>query len=295
VLAAVCALVAVAFAVRGRWRDGVVLFVVAGGGAALNAIMKAAFERPRPELWPRLPDQGFSFPSGHAMETTIVFGYFAYLIAREAPRRAGAAYLSAAVGIVLIALSRLYLGVHWPSDVIGGIAMGYLWVWACVVLVPVLTRRRALSAAFAIAACAALVAHPAIAQERNAAGDIPDNQAFVTYQGAGYRIDVPEGWARTQQGRTVRFTEKTNAIEIVTQPAEPPSGTPVKLRHATATRRAFRAQGPADPVTGKRFTLENERYYFRNGKTVVRLTLSAPAGADNVDQWRRIADSFTWR
>lgn len=89
-------------------------------GWAVYGLLKAAFARPRPDLIPRLSGAGWwSFPSGHAMSSTIVLGLAAILFTGSAWIRIGAALL-----ILLIAFSRVYLGVHYPSDVIAGVLAG---------------------------------------------------------------------------------------------------------------------------------------------------------------------------
>jgi hypothetical protein len=134
----------------------------------------------------------------------------------------------------------------------------------------------------------------ALAQEGRNPGDIPDAQAFFVYRGAGFHVDVPEGWSRRTTPHGVIFALRTYSLEIETGGRPPGGGTRVQLAHAVALRQTGRELGASDPVTGKRAQLERVRYVFsRNGRTVV-LTLRGPAGADNADVWRRIADSFAW-
>lgn len=157
--------------------------------------------------------------------------------------------------------------------------------------------------------------------ESNAPGDIPDNTQFVAYSPPSHRysVKVPEGWARTASGDTVTFTDKFNAVRVELVPAahaptvasaktdEVPrlaAATPCfALRGVTtATRRGagaavlvtYRADAAPDAVTGKVVRDDVERYEFwRNGVEAV-LTLSGAQGADNVDPWRTVSDSFTW-
>jgi hypothetical protein len=157
--------------------------------------------------------------------------------------------------------------------------------------------------------------------EVNPAGDIPDNQVFVPYQppGSQFTVKVPEGWARVQQGGAVTFTDKLNTIRMETRSA-PAAPTVASVRKAelpairsasrryepgqvTRVRRAagdvvlitYKADAPADPVTGKVVHDAVERYeYWRGGAEAV-LTLAGPVGADNVDPWRTVTDSFRWR
>jgi undecaprenyl-diphosphatase len=100
-------------------------------GGLLNLVLKGLFARARPELAEALRGaHGYSFPSGHAMGSTIVFGSLAYLAFRTIrPWRWRAAALSlAACAIVAISVSRIYLGVHWISDIAAGITAGTVWL-----------------------------------------------------------------------------------------------------------------------------------------------------------------------
>ena len=155
----------------------------------------------------------------------------------------------------------------------------------------------AIGLAAIVTAAAATLPVAGSPQEQSPGGDIPDSQTFVTYRSsAHYTVDVPEGWGRSLHGATVRFESHANSVELTADPkGSPGSGKSVTLRHLRATVRSFRSLSAANPVTGKRVALDNERYLFSRAGHIVVLTLSAPAGADNADQWRRIADSFTWR
>ena len=101
--------------------------------ALLNSGLKELFERARPDLWPRPPISGDSFPSGHAVESTMVYGTIAVLLARSRPPwRTGIAVVTTVL-ILAIAASRAVLGVHWPSDLVAGIAIGVLCLIATIV------------------------------------------------------------------------------------------------------------------------------------------------------------------
>jgi len=113
-----------------------VLFAVAGGGL-LSEALKLVFARPRPELVAHLVEvQTASFPSGHAMLSAVAFLTLGALLARVQSRRRLKAYLVsvAIVLTILIGVSRIYLGVHWPTDVMAGWCAGAAWAMGCWVL-----------------------------------------------------------------------------------------------------------------------------------------------------------------
>jgi undecaprenyl-diphosphatase len=124
--------VAVLVALR-RFRWAGYLGVTATGGALLNQLLKAHYLRQRPDLDAAVMDAlGYSFPSGHTMGATIILGSLAYLAARSirAWKYKSAALAALATLAIAIGVSRLYLGVHWSSDVGAGFAAGLLWVTA---------------------------------------------------------------------------------------------------------------------------------------------------------------------
>jgi undecaprenyl-diphosphatase len=114
---------------RGRANLAVQLIVVQLGSLLLNALLKGLFDRPRPELWePRGQYKWAAFPSGHAIVGVSVMFTIAFLLHREKGWR----WPYVVVGALLVVnlYSRLYLGVHWPSDVFGGIVIGCVWLMA---------------------------------------------------------------------------------------------------------------------------------------------------------------------
>lgn len=127
--------VAALFLTLTRHHYSALLLVVATvGGIGLNLVLKLFFDRPRPHIivWGTNAESS-SFPSGHAMSATIVYSTVAYLAARL-HRRTWARVLTlfaAAVVIALISVSRLYLGVHYPSDVVAGAIIGLAWAAFC--------------------------------------------------------------------------------------------------------------------------------------------------------------------
>lgn len=151
-------------------------------------------------------------------------------------------------------------------------------------------------------------------------GDIPDNQVFVPFTASDgkYTVKVPEGWARTEAGGVVRFTDKYNSISLqamgaTTAPTvESVKGgglsdvstdpTFVLTDVTTATRTSgtavlatYEVGSEPNPVTGKKALLAVQRFVFFHDGTVVTMTLSGAKGADNVDPWKIVSDSLTWK
>jgi undecaprenyl-diphosphatase len=128
-------LMSTAFLWVSRHRFSVLLLWVAVlGGEVLNWTLKSAFDRPRPSVFTwKTTASTSSFPSGHAMTSVIVYVTLAYLIARlETGRGMRRMTLGMAALLVLgIGWSRMYLGVHYPSDVLAGYAAGFAWSTFC--------------------------------------------------------------------------------------------------------------------------------------------------------------------
>lgn len=122
------------WASRHRW-SAALLWVSILGSGLINTIMKLFFQRERPHLFPwRVPYAGLSsFPSGHSMTAMVCYATLAYLIARLVPSRFLRRFTIFVAGliIVLIGLSRMYLGVHYPTDVAAGFIMGLAWSAFC--------------------------------------------------------------------------------------------------------------------------------------------------------------------
>jgi undecaprenyl-diphosphatase len=117
-----------------RWSEALVVLAGAGGGVAISQGLKQLFGRERPEMVYRAVEAANpSFPSGHAMLSAVVFLTLGALAARFAPRRrVKALALGAAVLLsLLVGASRVYLGVHWTSDVLAGWSVGAAWAMAC--------------------------------------------------------------------------------------------------------------------------------------------------------------------
>ena len=148
-LGVIIAVIVALLVMRKRWRWASYLIFTSAAGGLLNLQLKAFFARARPDLAQALREtSGYSFPSGHAMGSTIVFGALSYLAFRILPRwrwRAAAVALSVSM-IVAIASSRIYLGVHWISDIAAGIAAGIIWTVATTVAYEAFRRIRMIRA-----------------------------------------------------------------------------------------------------------------------------------------------------
>ncbi len=122
----------------------VYLLVATGGGIALSSVAKEFFDRPRPDL----VSHGSivytaSFPSGHSMMAAVAYLTLGVLISRALPERRQKAYvLGIAITLtILVGVSRVYLGVHWPTDVAAGWLAGAAWAVTCVLVARLLARR----------------------------------------------------------------------------------------------------------------------------------------------------------
>lgn len=119
------------------------IFAIACLGAViLNSGMKLFFAKPRPHLFPSLiSETSFSFPSGHALGSLVMYGFLAYLLSSHFPKFSQFIYALAVVTIAAIGLSRIYIGVHWPTDIIAGYGVGYIWLILCITMLKLQTRQ----------------------------------------------------------------------------------------------------------------------------------------------------------
>lgn len=122
-------------AARRRWSHVALMLFAFAGGAALNSALKAAFARERPPFADEYSGavDAFSFPSAHASASIATYGALAFVLLRDLrSRRARVACVAALLGlVVLIGFSRLYLGVHYLSDVLVGLSLGLGWLMVC--------------------------------------------------------------------------------------------------------------------------------------------------------------------
>ena len=166
----------------------------------------------------------------------------------------------------------------------------------------------------------ASAAEKAVAPEHNPPGDIPDTQVFVTYTSPlGFAIKVPEGWSRKESAQSVSFADKYNTIEVaLASAAAAPTADSVKsadvrdlektglavkltkvkdvkLKSGAAVLVSYTANSAPNAVTNKPIRLEHDRYLmYKDGKLAI-LDMAAPQGADNIDDWSMMANSFHWK
>lgn len=123
-----------ALAWKRRVREGLFAAIALGGSALLNIVAKQVFARARPDLWPSIaPEHTFSFPSGHAMGS-MTLAWVCVLLAWRTRWRWPVLLVMAAF-VLLVGLSRIYLGVHYPSDILAGWAAASVWAVASFLLV----------------------------------------------------------------------------------------------------------------------------------------------------------------
>lgn len=122
------------FLVRRQPRTALFMLVAVVGGQIIGTLLKLGIERPRPELVSHLMhESSYSFPSGHAMMSAVTYLTLGALATRALRDRAARIYVLclAVATTLMVGVSRIYLGVHWPSDVLGGWCMGFAWALMC--------------------------------------------------------------------------------------------------------------------------------------------------------------------
>lgn len=143
VLLAICVVLGIVLLSLGERSQATILVIAAAGAAVLNNLLKYIFGRARPLLWERVVDVGqYSFPSGHAMISMVVYGIIGYLLSSKFPQWRLLIISLTLVLVTGIGLSRLYLGVHWPTDVVAGYAAGLVWLLTCIFSLQVWQDRR---------------------------------------------------------------------------------------------------------------------------------------------------------
>ena len=128
------ATIAYAMRARGRWSIALFVVLVVGGESLLANLIKITVGRVRPDVAPFHVLSGASFPSGHATAAAATWAVVALVFGRAASPRTRAILAGVAAGIaVAVACTRVFLGAHWTSDVIGGLVLGWAWFGVCAV------------------------------------------------------------------------------------------------------------------------------------------------------------------
>jgi len=143
-LAGLTLLVALLLIVRGRWLVALVWLIAPVAGGLLDLGLKELFQRERPPFRdPFIDETTKSFPSGHSMGSLITYGLLAYVLVLGLPR-AGLRILAVSglmILVLAIGFSRIFLGAHYFSDVLGGYAVGGVWLAACIMALETIRRR----------------------------------------------------------------------------------------------------------------------------------------------------------
>lgn len=131
---------------KDKW--SILFFIIGvGGGGLLTKLLKYHYGRERPSINEEIDAIGYSFPSGHSMGSLIFYGFLTYFIIRSTPHKK-MKWLTvglAGILIVLISISRIYLGAHYPSDVIAGHLAGAIWLILCILALEYIKWRSTLS------------------------------------------------------------------------------------------------------------------------------------------------------
>jgi undecaprenyl-diphosphatase len=132
------------FALQRKYGSMLYVIVTVGGGLVVSSAAKEAFDRPRPDLVPygSLVHTA-SFPSGHSMMAAVAYLTLGVLVARTLSRTRLKVYvlMLAVIATLLVGISRVYLGVHWPTDVVAGWLAGVVWASVCMLGARYLARR----------------------------------------------------------------------------------------------------------------------------------------------------------
>lgn len=146
VLLVICVGLSAILLIRHHRAEAMTIAIAGFGALGLNFVLKNLFARARPELWSRIVDvTNYSFPSGHAMLSMVMYGLLGYLLATRFQRWRGVIATLSTLLILLIGFSRLYLGVHWFTDVVGGYAAGLVWLITCILSLEIWRQRHDLS------------------------------------------------------------------------------------------------------------------------------------------------------
>lgn len=206
--------VAVYLMVRRQWKTLAYWLAAVGGAAAINTTIKGALHRARPGVLGYVGWSEFSFPSGHSTTNAVMYGFLAFLVAR----RLGSGWWPMAVlawaGIVVpIAFSRLYLGAHWFSDVMGGLTFGMAWVAVLSIAYLRHQHRGRVRGLFAVA-CMTLVVAGGVNVYRKHAVEVQRYAARETAPTVLAADWWPQGWQRLPARRIDLVGEEEEPLTV---------------------------------------------------------------------------------
>ena len=130
------AIIVVSLLLLWRKKYALVIFILSANvfGGILNKSLKWFFKRERPDILPVIMEKGYSFPSGHSMGSLILYGSIAYILIHLVHSRWGKVMSILVAGFLILAIgiSRIYLGVHYPTDIVGGYSIGTAFLLLCI-------------------------------------------------------------------------------------------------------------------------------------------------------------------
>jgi membrane-associated phospholipid phosphatase len=137
VLAPVAVVLAMVLGMRGHRADALLVSLTTLGAILLGPLLKSVIERPRPDRDHLVEVNSWAYPSGHSLTSMAVIGLLVVLTVRyvESRRWRVTAVVAGGLLVVSVGISRVYLGVHWPTDVLAGWLIGAMWLGLCLILI----------------------------------------------------------------------------------------------------------------------------------------------------------------
>jgi len=131
--------------VNKKWWETLFFIIAVAGSHLFNDLLKWVFHRARPQIHPLITETGYSFPSGHSMSSIVIYGMLMFFLVLFFQKRWAkrAVIILLSLLILFIGISRIYLGVHYPSDVIAGFSAGGVWLVVCLIFLKLIVEKRA--------------------------------------------------------------------------------------------------------------------------------------------------------